>query len=344
MTYKYYTCALPTVPTSASAAWINDFQAGLSYQFDNATDVFDILEESPFASGSYTNIRVRITSCVEPLTGIRKGDDWKRIIFEDIAHPVSVGMLYSFSDNFWLVTNCENIKSLTASVTIRRCSNVLRWTDSNGIVQSVPCVVEEILNNPRDDTPNTNLVTPGGLTKFYCQLNSVTRKIREGQRFLMGNSDNWICFKVVGGGIRNNQNLKTLNNVSAQLLTLDVITTQDNYDTDDIVNGVADYYKYNSSASSIANIVITPNNGTILESGSQIYDAHYYSGSTILSGSFIFSVSGSNVPVSNYTFTSLTSNTFSVVNNERYMDYPLLILCSGSSGSRIFDVSLAGAW
>jgi len=335
---------LPNVPTSASAAWINDFQASLSYQFDNSTDVFYIGEESVFASGLYVNIRTRVTSCVEPLTGIKKGDDWKRILFEDIGHSVSVGMKYSFNDNIWLVTNSENIKSVTASVTVRRCSNVLRWTDTNGVVQFAECVVEDIINNPRDDIPNSNISTPGGLTKFYCQLNSITRKIKDGQRFIMGNTDNWVAYKVLGGGVRNNQNLKTLDNNSSQLLTLDVITTQVNTDTDDIINGVADYYKYNSSASSVANIIITPNDGTILESASAIFDAHYYSGSTILSGSFVFSIFGSDVPTSNYTFSTLTPNTFGVVNNERYMDYPLSILCSGSSGSRIFDVTLSGAW
>jgi hypothetical protein len=108
--------ALPTVPTSASAAWINDFQAALTYQFDNATDVFNILEETVFASDSYSTIQVRVTSATSAETGLKLGDDFKRILFKDINHSISVGEKFYFDENFWLVTNAENIKSLTASV------------------------------------------------------------------------------------------------------------------------------------------------------------------------------------------------------------------------------------
>jgi len=128
------------------------------------------------------------------------------------------------------------------------------------------------------------------------------------------------------------------------MLTLEVGTSYVNEDTDDIVLGIADKYKYATSASSVNNIIVVPNSGDILQSGSQIFDVRYYSGSVALSGSFVFVVNDNNVPTDHYTFSTLSNNTFSVVNNEKYLDYPLSILCAGSSGSRIFEVNLKGDW
>lgn len=343
MAYKYYNIGLPTVPTSASAAWINDFQATLTYQFDNATDVFDVLEEAVFASDSYSTIQVRVTSATEVGTGLKLGDDWKRILFKDINHSVSVGMKYYFDNNFWVVINCENIKSLTASATVRRCNNVLKWMSGSTVYQE-PCSVEYEFKNPRLDISKDDLSMPQAYIRVYAQQNSKTNTIKTNQRFLFGNSSNWNCFKVLAP--RNFLNQKTLDNSTSQLLTLEVQESQVDYGSDDIVNGIADYYRYtqSGSATSISNIVISPNSGDVLENSTQVFDAHYYSGSTILSGSFIFTVNDANVPVDHYSFSTLSDNTFSVTNNEMYLDYPLSILCSGSSGSRLFDISLKGSW
>jgi len=50
------------------------------------------------------------------------------------------------------------------------------------------------------------------------------------------------------------------------------------------------------------------------------------------------------VPSQYYDFAVIDGNTFKVDNNCMYLDYPLNILCSGSSGSRIFEISLLGRW
>ena len=342
MSFKYY--PVPSPPASASATLITQFQALLADQFVVATDVFTVSEESIFASGSYVDIQVRITSATEAGTGIRLGDDWKRILFKDINHPTSVGKKFYFSENYWIAINAENIKSLTASATVRRCNNVLRWMLSDGTYASEPCIIDYKVNNPRDLIPQVDPVNPGGYMQVFAQLNSTTANIKSGQRFLFGRTDNWTWFKVLGSGNRNYNNIKTSDNTSAQLLTLEMQVEYVNNDTDNLILGIADYHKYSTSASSVSNIVVTPNDGAILESGSQVFDVHGYSGSIVLSGSFVFSISGSNVPTDHYTFATIDDNTFSVVNNEMFLDYPLTINCSGSSGSRTFDALLMGAW
>jgi hypothetical protein len=345
MGFKYY--PMPDQLLTASAVLINQFQASLTDLFNVSSDVFDINEESVFASGSYVSIKVRITSAVDVLTQTRLGDDFKRILFSDINHSVYVGMKYSFSDNTWIGWNIENIKTLTSSITVRRCNNVLRWMSSSGSeIYSEPCAIEYEIAGTDNNISSDNIVTPNGLVKVYTQQNSKTNTITENQRFLFGSPTNWVCFRVQGGGIRNFLNQKTVDNTSSQLLMLKMDTNYTNNDTDDLINGIADFYKYTSSGSStqINNIVVSPNDGIILEGENQTFDVRYYSGSTVLSGSFIFSVSGSMVPNNNYTFSTLSANTFNVTNNTMYLDYPLNILCSGSSGSRIFEISLSGEW
>jgi len=343
MSFKYY--PIPAPPSSASSVLVDQFQALLNSQFEISTDIFSILEEVAFASGSYVAETVRITSATDAGTGLKLGDDWKRILFKDINHPVSVGKKFYFSENTWITTNCENTKSLTASVTVRRANNVLRWMDSaTGSLMEEVCSIDGEYKNPKDSTATNAFITPGAYLRIYAQLNDKTRTIPDNARFLFGNTGNWTCMKVFGGGVNNFQNLKTTDNNSAQLLTLEVGTSFINEDTDDIINGIANRYSYSTSASSVANIVVLPNDGKILELASQTFDVRYYSGSVVTTGSFIFSISGSNVPVANYTFSTLTDNTFSITNNEKYLDSSLIINCVGTSGSRAFEVSLAGSW
>jgi len=343
MSFKYYSITTP--PSSASSVLVDQFQSLLNVQFDVSTDVFDILEEYPFASGSYVASHVRITSAIDPSTQTKRGDDWKRILFKDISHSVSVGMKYLFNSNVWIVINSENIKSLTSSATVRRANNVLRWIDpSSGSLMEEECSIEYDYKNPKDSTSTNAFIMPGAYIRIYAQLNSKTRTISDNQRFLFGNTGNWNCLKVFGNGVGNAQNLKTTDNNSAQLLTLEVGAALINEDTDDIVNGIADRYRYDTSASSVANIVVSPNDGKILKGASQIFDVRYYSGSVVTTGSFIFSISGSDIPIDYYVFSTLTNNTFSVINNEKYLDNYLVINCIGTSGSRTFEVELAGAW
>lgn len=343
MPFKYYT-VFPNPPQTASAVMIEQFQALLKEQGTVSTDSYDIYEESVFASGSYVKMNVRVTGATDPVTQEKVGDDWKRILFyNDIYHPVSVGMQYQFDNSVWLGINCENIKSLTSSITVRRCNNVLRWCSGSTILEQPACI-DYSFKNPRFDIPKNDVVTEQAYIRVYCQQNSKTETITPNQRFLFGNPNNWTPFRVLA--TRNFLNQETMDNTSSRLMVLEIQEYQGKSDNDDLVNGIADRYAYTVSGSSSAvnNVVVEPANGYVLEGSTQVFDARLYSGSTVLSGSFVFSVSGSMVPIDHYAFSSLTANTFSVTNNEMYLDYPLNVLCSGSSGSRVFPVSLRGAW
>ena len=128
------------------------------------------------------------------------------------------------------------------------------------------------------------------------------------------------------------------------MLTLEVETYQVNSDTDNLTLGIADYYKYETSASSVGDVVITPSSGNILEGDSQIFNVEYYSSGSPSGEAFTFTVSGSMVPTGYYSFTTLTANSFEVENAGMFISYPLQILCQSTSASRLFDINLRGAW
>jgi len=343
MTYKYYLPSL-SPPTTASAILVENFQALISEQFAVATDIFTIQEEYVFASGSYVTLQVRVNGAIDQITGEKLGDDFKTFLFEDASHPIDMGRKFIFDNNYWITYNTEKTKNLAASCTVRRCNNVLRWSGSDGTIYQEPCSIEYKTNNPRNNLTKDSYITPGGYMAIYCQLNDFTKNIKEGQRFLFGNPTNWVCFKVFGGGIRNYSNLKTSDNTSAQLLKVEAETNFVNEEYDDLLLGIADKYLYATSASIVGSISILPASGDILESGSANFNAIYYSGSVATSSSFVFSINDNYVPTDHYTFSIIDGNNFVVTNNERYFDYPLSVLCQTGSGSRVFEISLRGAW
>jgi len=344
MAYKYFSAGSPPYFLNAGTTWTNDFQAFIDDQFYNAPDAFVIDEELVFESGSYVPVEVRINRGINTYTGKNLGDDFKYLIFKDLTHSTFIGMKYYFSNSYWIVVNTEIKKNFTASALVRRCNNVLRWMTPEGIYQEEPCAIDYIISRASDSIGTENPVTAMGNISIYMQMNTKTRKIKNNQRFLFGNTDNWIAFKVLGNGVRNYLNNDTFDNDSCRLGELITEINYDNNSNDNLVLGIADYYKVETSGSRENNIVFSPDQNYVLEGATTTYAVNYYSGSVIQSGSFVFAVSGSAVPVDHYTFTTIDGNSFSLKNIEKYLNSPLDISCIGISGSRLMSIDLKGAW
>lgn len=349
MTYKYITTGSPSYLGSTKNELIDDFQALLNDQFANASTYQSIQEEVIFSSGSFTDVNVRVNIAINSATGEKMGDDWKKILFQDIAHSTGIGFKYFFDDNYWIVVFSETIKNLAASCLVRRCNSRLRWMGTDGTYYEEPCAIEYKVSRPRDSVGTVNPVMPQGFIDIYAQLNSKTKLIKGNQRFLFGPVENRICLKVFGNGIQNMLNQETSDDSTSRLLVMSVGGNFINSETDDIINGIADrYVDFNkiTSASNVGiyDIIIVPDIDSIVESGSLVYDVRYYSGSMIHSGSFVFSVSGSNVPVANYTMNTIDGNQFSIINNKKWLSDTLDIIASGSSGSRIMNLELRGVY
>lgn len=349
MAYKYLPLGVPGYPVTPKEELVNAFQANLNEYFSVATSYQTIQEEVTFGSNTYQNINVRVNRGINSSTGEKRGDDYKNLLFEDLNHASGLGWKYYFDSNYWLATFTEIIKSLGNANMVRRCNEVLRWIDTDGTYYEEPCVIDYQIERSRDTSGANNPVVPSGFFDIYCQLNERTNKIRANQRFLFGTKENRVCFKVFGQGANNIHRTETTDVDSGALLILTVGGNYVNESTDDLIAGIADRYKdYDTftSASMVGalSIVVTPETNDIIESGSAIYDVRYYSGSTVLSGSFVFSVSGSDVPADHYSFSPIDSNSFYVINNAKYLEDSLDVLCSGSSGSRLLNINLRGAW
>ncbi len=247
MPYDYLNASLAVTNVNPALIDLKDdyvgyFQEVLNQEFENASDLWTIQEELPFASGILQNVKVRLLAhVINNDTGNKIGDDYKKILFKDLQHSVGIGVLYYFNDNYWITIQTDKTKQLAASAIIKRCNNVLRWMDLDGGYHAIPCSIDYLINENRDySTAGTSLVLPAAQLEIICQWNTESNLIRPNQRFLFGNANNWNAYKTLGGGINNFNNLKTSDNLSNGLMRLSVGANYVNMDTDDIVNGVAD--------------------------------------------------------------------------------------------------------
>ena len=268
MPLPYYTLSPPI--SSASQVMKTAFDTVIHQQFSVATDAYDINRETPFASASYVDTRVRVTSATNALTGKFLGDDFKQLLFNPSDNiDIKIGNLYNFSDNYWLAIYSDAIKSIVSNGTIRRCNNMLKWIGEDGVLYQEPAICDYELIGTRNLSRQDDMVLPQGTLKIFCQLNNRTELIKPNQRFLFGRPNQQICLRVLGNGEMNAQMQATLDNTSSTLLTLTVDAYQVNPDTDDLINGIADAYKsvysINLSDSSITgNVGETYNIGATL--------------------------------------------------------------------------------
>jgi len=245
--YKYIPASIAADAkkgTDPKQSYIDLFQETLNQQFYNASNWYTIQEETAIGSTVYENIDVRIAHVINAETGLKLGEDWKTLHFINVSHPAEIGKYYIFDNNVWVTVNMEFVKNLTGTCTIRRCNNTLRWIDEEtGIYYEEPCAIEYLVKEPRNyATQGSPFMTPGGFLHIYTQLNTRTKKIKENQRFLFGNENHWMGYKVIGAGIGDFTNTKTYDNNSTNLLVLDLIADYKNSELDDFENGIADVY------------------------------------------------------------------------------------------------------
>lgn len=256
MSYQFLNASLP-IQKSPKDNLIDDFQTALDIGFKVASDWFTIQRENPRASETYENIDVRINRAFDGKTSTTVSDDYKRILFKNPSDTPSLGSMFKFDGNYWIVTNVDAIKSLATTCIVRRCNNMLRWKDfSTGSVYSQPCVIDYLIQKPRDYvTGGSTLVEISGIIEVITQFNSRTNKIQPSRRFLFGNQDNWHAFKLMGGGLNNFNNILTDDMNSVGFLRMTMLANQFNLETDDGINGVADSKEYNYSVSLNENII-----------------------------------------------------------------------------------------
>lgn len=247
MAFKYYNAG-EAIRVSPKKSYREDFAAISDMAFDNASNVFltddeDFLEyEKIYGSKVFEKVDVRVDAVINPGTQINLGDDFKSFIFRQDFPAPFYGQMFRWQNSYWIVINTNNFESIPISCIARRCNNVLRWLDKDGNLYVEPCILAydiwEGTNYSRD-----NITLAAGFVKAFCQKNMNTNKIVANMRFLFGNKDNRRCFKIQGNGIRNFLNQTTEDDDSPSYLEFTIGSDYVNYDTDNVIDGIADAYR-----------------------------------------------------------------------------------------------------
>ena len=235
------------ITVTPKQSYIDDFEEMCEALYENApnyfadTDADAVQEETTFASRVFTPITCRVDSVVNPTTGKNVGDDYKNFILLPSASKVYVGKLFLWNNNYWLAINTNTYESVTNGCIARRCNNVLKWIDFNGVVQTEPCVIGYDILRPENFKTQEWIIAQGSEV-VYCQKNLLTNQIQPNMRFLFGTEETITAWKVTGGGVKNYLNNATLDNYSPSIIELKIEVNFKNPQTDDFANGIADAY------------------------------------------------------------------------------------------------------
>lgn len=237
MAYKYFNVA-NQIYKPPKENMLDLYQHYVDTQFTNASDWFKIEEELLNEVNQYQDITVRLNSVVQSETGTKLSDDFRKIIFQDMGHARGLGYKYRFDDSIWLAVNYDIYGKATASCTIRKCRNVLKWIDpENGALVEEPCVFDNYALKENSPFFNAQITIPAGYVPIAVQSNTRTKKIKLNQRFYF----NGLCYKV--WSIFNALNTPTFAEepLIGFLMGVDEINNQE----DDVINNIANYNSYN---------------------------------------------------------------------------------------------------
>ena len=141
--------------------------------------------EKAFGTLEFEKIEARVTHLIDSATGLRVGDDFKKITFRDLDYLPPLGGRFQFDNNIWLVYGTDNINSTTSACLVRRCNNTMNMLDRYGNIHQEPCYIEykptktSVGEFDRLSLPFTKQV-------MYCQLNKWTEDIGINRRFMFG--------------------------------------------------------------------------------------------------------------------------------------------------------------
>lgn len=180
-----------SIAQSPSNQLKEDYQQVINSEWEVSSSLYDIEEELTFGTQSFTTTQVRINHAINTTTGNKLGDDYRQFIFEDFNHAKGLGYRYRFNNNIWLCMNSDLYKFVTASTTVRRCNNLLKWKDQYGVIRQEPCVIDYAYSGTQVDFDQAINIPSGNLV-VTVQYNQYTSGIKINDRFIFGSQ----AFKV----------------------------------------------------------------------------------------------------------------------------------------------------
>lgn len=163
-------------------------QAHINYNWDNTSAKVTVNEEVSLGSFTFEPLEVWMDYVVGMTsTGVKNGDDFRKLLFKDIDHPIIRGRYYMFEDNYWIGDFTDEKSGLAKSMSVRRCNNYLRIVDpENGRVHVMPCVVDYDMTSPSVNI-TSSIITPNNHATVMVQGNDTTYRLYQtNKRFILG--------------------------------------------------------------------------------------------------------------------------------------------------------------
>jgi len=196
--------------------YIESLQSKIDAEWNYRHNVVDIEEEND-KQVSYTNqkpvytpIEVVIQHVITD-KGVKLADDWKKLVFRNVKHPVFRGKRFRFSLDFeknplyteeekeleasiWLGVNLDQVDP-TSSIVVRKCNSNLIFAGSPNLNHEnitehhcEPCILDDefkYINVYMNSVVNINQA------EIYAtmQYNHFTKNVKVNDRFIIGNTD-----------------------------------------------------------------------------------------------------------------------------------------------------------
>ena len=228
-------------------------QEFINMQWDNTTALYTVQEEEEIGSSIYNDLEVWLVPTVsDTSTGLKDVRDFNKLIFKDINHKVTRGLMYQFDNCYWIVHSYSEYDGVVQDCGIRRCNNVLKIIDPlNGGVFSIPCVVDYDMAASTVKVTKY-ILTPNNHAVIMVQGNEDTlRLFKTNTRYMLSGRP----FKLYG---YQNAVGYDMDNPYSTLLYLDLYLDEFR-DGDNLEEGIAENGKYNYSLSIDSNDLILTN-------------------------------------------------------------------------------------
>lgn len=196
--------------------YIENLQSKVDAEWNYRYNVCDI-EEEKVKQNFYTTqkpVYTPVEVVIQHVTtekGVKLAEDWKKLVFKNLKHPVFRGKRFRFSLDFdknplyteeekeiessiWLGVNLDSV-SPTTSIVVRRCNTNLMFAGSPNLsydniteYHCEPCILDDefkYINVYMNSVVNVNQA------EVYAtmQYNHFTKNIKVNDRFVIGNTD-----------------------------------------------------------------------------------------------------------------------------------------------------------
>lgn len=329
MALKHYQAYMNAVSQEPVDEWRGLMQASIDDTWKDSSTLETIQGQTAVGGSVYADESVYLNSVINPSTGENFGDEYRKIFYKTYADAETnkwLGKMYQFHDNYWLVTNTNTAIGAVTNSILRKCNNMLKWYDADGILHEWECVFTRNIGGTAFDYGTQGAPQVDGSCKILVQQNDETKTIPFNQRFIFDGH----AFQV--------QQID--NHYSPTLMTIYIFETQIQ-SGDDLVNNIA--WNNNVETDVTTETRISPNTNKILIGDSVAYSVFKYVNGVKQDNTF--SISASGVLNALYTLTIVDGNHFTILAKGQSLN-TLVVSCTDIQTSEVttLKITLGGAW